>query len=44
MSTKPGQLQTFVRAGLEVFIPMSKIDQDAAGTTIAILCGSHLDT
>ena len=35
---------TFVRAVLEVFIPMSKTDQDAVGATIVILCGSHLDT
>ncbi|MGV9779619.1 site-specific integrase [Streptosporangium sp. NPDC003464] len=35
---------TFPRQGLEVFIPMSKTDQDAAGQTIAIPYGSHLST
>ncbi|WP_406314546.1 tyrosine-type recombinase/integrase [Streptosporangium sp. NBC_01639] len=35
---------TFPRQGLEVFIPMSKTDQDAAGQTVAVPYGSHLFT
>ncbi|MFI6510840.1 site-specific integrase [Streptosporangium sp. NPDC050855] len=35
---------TFPRQGLEVFIPMSKTDQDAAGQSVAIPYGSHLAT
>ncbi|MET8336094.1 tyrosine-type recombinase/integrase [Streptosporangium canum] len=35
---------TFPRQGLEVFIPVSKTDQDAAGQTVAVPYGSHLST
>ncbi|MEV0758334.1 site-specific integrase [Streptosporangium sp. NPDC050280] len=35
---------TFPRQGLEVFIPVSKTDQDAAGQTVAVPYGSHLAT
>ncbi|MEU4408086.1 site-specific integrase [Streptosporangium sp. NPDC023963] len=35
---------TFPRQGLEVFIPVSKTDQDAAGQTVAVPYGSRLDT
>ncbi|MFF5210598.1 site-specific integrase [Streptosporangium sp. NPDC000396] len=35
---------TLLRQGLEVFIPMSKTDQDAAGATVAVPYGSHLAT
>ncbi|MBG0818526.1 site-specific integrase [Planomonospora sp. ID82291] len=33
-----------VPQGLEVFIPLSKTDRDAAGTTVAVPYGSHPDT
>ncbi|WP_051753547.1 hypothetical protein [Streptosporangium amethystogenes] len=35
---------TFPRQGLEVFVPVSKTDQDAAGQTVAVPYGSHLST